>query len=456
MESIVEIVQKQHSFFNTNDTKSIAFRKQQLKKFKKILLDNEAALYKAIYADFKKSEFETYSSELALVYHEIDIALKNITKWARNKRVGTNIINIPGKSYIHPEPLGVCTIIGAWNYPIQLSLCPLVGAMTAGNTAILKPSEITVNTSNLLAKLINTNFPNNYLYVQEGGINETTSLLEQKVDHIFFTGSTFVGKIVYQAAAKNLTPVTLELGGKSPAVISQHCNLKMTAKRLIWSKFLNAGQTCIAPDYVVVHESIQKEFISLCKQEIENAQYKFENDNFTQIITNKHFSRLSKFLNEGTIEIGGDTDEVSRYIAPTLISQVNFESPVMQDEIFGPILPIIEYNNLDDIIKQIKQLEKPLSCYIFTENSNEKKKIVNEISFGGGCINDAVMHITNSKLPFGGVGGSGIGNYHGEHSFNTFSHYKSIISKSSWIEFPFKFFPLTPKKLKIIKFLMKL
>ena len=455
MEYIAQIVSRQRAFFNTNKTKSISFRKEQLLKLKSVLQENEKAIYITIYDDFKKSEFDTYATELALVYHEIDTALKKIKKWSSKKKVTTNIVNFPGKSFIHAEPLGICTIIGAWNYPIQLILTPLIGALTAGNTAIVKPNELTPKISSLIANLINTNFNNAYLYVLEGSIPEATTLLEQKVDHIFFTGSTYVGKIVYQAAAKNLTPVSLELGGKSPAIISQSANLKMTAKRLVWAKFLNAGQTCIAPDYVVIHESIKKEFIALCKQEIEKADYKFSNHNFSQIISDKHFNRLTEYLNEGTIEIGGTTNAHERYIAPTILSGISFKSKCMQNEIFGPILPIITYDNLDGIISEIKQKDKPLSLYLFTENKNDKEKIINEISFGGGCINDAVMHITNSNLPFGGVGASGIGNYHGEHSFKTFSHFKSIVSKSSWIELPLKFSPLTPSKLKWIKRLMR-
>ena len=455
MESIAQVILSQRDYFNSNSTKSIHYRKEQLRKLKNVLQENETALYKAIYTDFKKSEFDTYSSELALVYHEIDTALKNISKWSRRKRVATNIVNIPGSSYIYPEPLGVCVVIGAWNYPIQLTLAPIIGALAAGNTAILKPSELTPNTSKLIREILNTNFNNAYLYVYEGGITKTTALLEQKVDHIFFTGSTFVGKIVYQAAAKNLTPVSLELGGKSPAIISESANLKMTAKRLVWSKFLNSGQTCIAPDYVVIHESVKKDFIELCKQEIKKADYKFENHNFSQIITDKHFNRLTEYLNEGTIEIGGTTNAKERFIAPTLISDINFDNLCMQDEIFGPILPIITYTNFDQIIGTIKQQEKPLSLYLFTEKNNEKKKVINQLSFGGGCINDAVMHITNSKLPFGGVGSSGMGNYHGKYSFDTFSHHKSIISKPTWFELPLKFSPLTPTKLNWIKKLMK-
>jgi len=422
MKSIAQIILSQRNYFNSNSTKSIDYRKEKLRKLKSILQENETAIYKAIYSDFKKSEFDTYASELALVYHEIDTALKKVSKWSRKKRVNTNIVNIPGRSYIHPEPLGVCLVIGAWNYPIQLTLAPVIGALAAGNTAILKPSELTPHTSKLLCEILNTNFDNSYLYVYEGGITETTALLEQKVDHIFFTGSTFVGKIVYQAAAKNLTPVSLELGGKSPAIISESANLKI---------------------------------IELCKQEIKKADYKFENHNFSQIITNKHFNRLSEYLNEGTIETGGTTNPKERFIAPTLITDINFDSLCMQDEIFGPILPIIEYTNFDQIISTIKQQEKPLSLYLFTEKNNEKNKVINQLSFGGGCINDAVMHITNSKLPFGGVGSSGIGNYHGKYSFDTFSHHKSIISKPTWFELPLKFSPLTSSKLKWIKLLMR-
>lgn len=456
METIAQIIKQQHSYFNTNSTKSIPYRKEQLKKLKNILQSNEKALYKAIFADFKKSEFETYATELALIYHEIDNALKNVHKWSRKKRVRTNVVNLPGKSCIHPEPLGVCIVIGSWNYPIQLTLAPVVGALAAGNTVVMKPSELTIHTSSLLAKLINTNFPKEYLYVQEGGIPETTELLEQKVNHIFFTGSTFVGKIIYQAAAINLTPVTLELGGKSPAIVSEHSNLKMTAKRLIWAKFLNAGQTCIAPDYVVIHESVKNTFIEYCIEEIKKAQYSFENHNYVQIISDKHYNRLSEFLKQGTIAYGGHTDSKNRFIAPTLVKDIDFDSSVMQEEIFGPILPIISYKELGNIIDKIKTKEKPLSCYLFTEKKAEKTKVINELSFGGGAINDGVMHITNAHLPFGGIGGSGIGNYHGKHSFKTFSHYKSIISKPTWIELPLKFSPLNSKKLKWIKFLMKL
>lgn len=456
MENITKIVQNQKKFFNTNYTIPVEFRKKQLKKLKQLLVANEQNLYKAIFADFKKSEFDTYTTELSLVYHEIDLALKKLSHWAKPKKVATNIVNLPSKSIIVAEPYGTCTIIGAWNYPIQLCLVPVIGAIAAGNTVILKPSELTTNTSNELAKIINTNFESNYLYVMQGGVAETTELLAENVDFIFFTGSNAVGKIVYKAAAQNLTPTVLELGGKSPAIISQHCHLNLTVKRLIWAKFLNSGQTCIAPDFAVVHKSIFKDFIKLCAAEIKKAKYSFDNQNYVQIINNKHFTRLTNLMHEGKIEIGGNTNKADRFIEPTIISGLSYDSKIMQEEIFGPILPILTYSNFEELISTLKTKEKPLACYLFSKNKKEKETYKKELSFGGGAINDAVMHITNSKLPFGGVGGSGIGKYHGEHSFNTFSHSKSILKKLNWFELPLKFSPISELKLKTIKFLMKL
>ena len=455
MVSISEIVNQQEVFFNTNTTKSVSFRKKQLQKLKSVLKSGEQDIYKAIYKDFKKSEFETYAAELSLIYHEIDLAIKKLNQWSRKKKVSTNLVNFPASSYIIPEPLGICTVIGAWNYPIQLSLAPVIGALAAGNTVILKPSELPQQTSNVLAQIINKAFPKEYLFVFEGGVDETTKLLEQKVDKIFFTGSAKIGKIVYKAAAEKLIPVTLELGGKSPAIITESCNLKMTVKRLVWAKFLNAGQTCIAPDYVVIHESIHEKFISLCKAEIKNANYRIENQNYVQIINQKNFERLGDLLDGISIAIGGKCIEEERIIEPTVITDVSFSDKIMEEEIFGPILPVIQYKNFENIISKIKEIPKPLSCYIFSENKSEMQKLLNQLSFGGGAINDAIMHITNSNLPFGGVGFSGFGKYHGKYSFDNFSNYKGFISKPTWFEIPLKFSPLTASKLKWIKWLMK-
>ncbi len=452
-----EIFSKQQDFFNSNKTKEIDFRIQQLKKLKRLLKENEGLLYKAIYEDFGKSEFETYISELSLIYHEINIFLKNIKKWSKRKKVSTNFANFPAKSYIIPEPLGNTLIIGAWNYPYQLSLIPAISSLAAGNTVILKPSELPVRTSEAMAKIINENFPANYFRVVEGGIKETTELLKHKFDKIFFTGSVPVGKIIYQAAAKQLTPVTLELGGKNPAFVLSDCNIEITAKRIVWAKFFNAGQTCIAPDYVLVDKSIEQEFLAALKKEIEKYHKSDNNidDNYLRIINTKNFERLSKLIDDDKVFCGGKTNKENRFISPTVMQDVSFEDKVMEDEIFGPILPVIGFSNLDEVILEVKGRPKPLSCYIYSKSKKEINKLLKEISFGGGSINDSVMYYSNSKLPFGGVGLSGIGNYHGKAGFMTFSHYKSLLDKPFWFESALKYPPYTKRKMKIFKYLLE-
>ena len=449
------IVKEQREFFNSNQTKTIDFRILQLKKLRKLLTDNESLLNQAIYADFKKSAFDTFTNELALLYNDIDETIRNVKWWAKRKRVNTNLVNLPSKSYIIPEPLGVSLVIGAWNYPYQLSLAPAIAAIGAGNTVILKPSELPSESSKVMAQLINENFDPAFFMVVEGGISETTELLAQRFDKIFFTGSVPVGKIVYQAAAKHLTPVTLELGGKSPAIIIEGCNLEVTVKRLIWAKFLNAGQTCIAPDYVLVPQALEQRFLELAKKEIEKENFSIQNGNYVQIINKKNVNRLANLLDREKVYFGGNYDEQTRIFEPTIMHHVNFNDQVMQEEIFGPILPVITYESLDAAIAKIKEREKPLSCYIFTSSNTLKNKLLSEISFGGGAINEAVMHITNSNLPFGGVGESGIGAYHGENGFKTFSHYKSILEKLTWIEPNLKYFPHSKLKLWWIKLLLR-
>lgn len=450
------LVDKQRKFFNTNSTKDIDFRIRQLKKLDALLKTNEKLLYDAIYQDFKKSEFDTYTAELALVYYDISEAIKKVRKWSKRKRVRTNWVNFPARSYVIPEPLGVSLVIGAWNYPYLLTLGPVTAALAAGCTVVLKPSEMPANTSKALAKIINENFDNEYFTVVEGGVEETTALLNQKFDKIFFTGSVPVGKVVYQAAAKHLTPVTLELGGKSPAIISPDCDMDMSVKRIVWSKFLNAGQTCIAPDYILVHQSVEKEFLEKAKAEIEKSQFSTENGNYVQIINNKNFERLSHLIDREKIYAGGEMNADERIISPTILSNVSYDDKVMQDEIFGPILPVIGYENIEKAIEEIKQRPKPLSAYVFTKNRKLRNKILREVSFGGGAVNEAVMHISNPNLPFGGVGESGIGNYHGIAGFNAFSHNKSILDKPNWLELDLKYFPHSLKKMKLIKFIMKL
>jgi len=446
-----EVIEIQREFFNSNATKSFDFRISQLKKFKKLLKENEEAIHIAIYKDFKRSSTENYTAEIGLIYHEIDICCKNLKKWGKRQKVKTNLLNMPSKSYIIPEPLGVTLIIGAWNYPYILLFGPMIAAISAGDTAVLKPSELSLNTSSAIAKLINENFEPHFLKVIEGGIAETTELLNQKFDKIFFTGSSSVGKIVYQAAAKNLTPVTLELGGKSPAIFTENCNLKIGIKRMIWAKFLNSGQTCIAPDYVLVHKTKKEEFLKLAVSEIKKAHYSFENDNYVQIINSKNTQRIIDLIDPAKIYYGGNYDLEKRYIEPTLMTNITFDDKVMQEEIFGPILPIISYSNLDEMITKIKSLPKPLALYLFTNNTLTKNKILNEISFGGGAVNDAVMHFTNSNMPFGGVGNSGTGSYHGKYGFNEFSHFKSILVKPTFFEPPLKYSPYTKSKLNFIK-----
>lgn len=364
------------------------------------------------------------------------------------------MVNLPGSSYIIPEPLGVCFIIGAWNYPIQLTFSPLIAAMAAGNTAILKPSKLPQHTSKVITEIINNNFDSGYLISIEGGIAETSKLLELKFDKIFFTGSVPVGKIVYEAAAKNLAPVTLELGGKSPAIITQCCDLKLTAKRLVWGKFLNVGQTCIAPDYVLVDEKIKNEFLSELKQEIKSQNFSIQNGNFVQIINTKNFNRLVNLIDSQKVFDGGKFDAEERIIEPTILHNVSLNDPIMQDEIFGPILPVLTYQSFDDALKIIHTFPKPLASYIFTKDKKLKERFLNEISFGGGTINETLMHIANSNLPFGGVGQSGIGNYHGAFGFATFSHYKSIIEKPLWFEPSLKYLPHSTFKFKLIKWIL--
>jgi aldehyde dehydrogenase (NAD+) len=448
-------VASQRKFFNTNNTKNISFRIEQLKKFKRVLKENEHLLDEAIYSDFKKSSFENFTAELSLVYHDIDEAIKKLPRWAKRKRIKTNLINFPARSYIVPEPLGNSLIIGAWNFPYLTSLAPVVATMAAGNTIILKPSELSSNSSKAIHKMISENFDQNYFAVVEGGIPETTLLLEQKFDKIFFTGSVEVGKIIYKAASRHLTPITLELGGKSPAFVTEKCDLKISAKRLIWAKYLNSGQACTAPDYVLVHKSVKEKFLELAKKEIERSDYSFDHGNYVQIVNEHHTQRLINLLTDKNIYCGGSYNLSEKYIEPTIIENVTFEDTLMKEEIFGPILPVIEYDKLDDIIKKVKSRPKPLACYIYTHDKSTKNKILEEISFGSGAINDSNMHITNTHIPFGGVGESGIGSYHGEFGFNAFTHYKGILDKPTWFDPSLRYSPYNPKKLKWIKRILR-
>ena len=449
--NISDIINKQREFFETQKTKDLEFRKQQLRKLQHVLQTNEEALLKAIYDDFGKSKFDTIATELGLIHNDIKYYIRNIRKLSKPKCVSTTIANIPGTSKIHYDPLGVCLVIGAWNYPYQLSICPVIAAIAAGNCVILKPSEIAHHTMTLMAKLFNENFDDHFFYTYEGGIDETTELLKNRFDKIFFTGSPKVGQIVYEAASRHLTPVTLELGGKSPVIVTESSNLKVAAKRIVWGKFLNGGQTCIAPDYLFVHESVKEEFLNLLKEQISKNNYTDNCDHYPKIINDKNFDRLVGYINSSTVYSGGKFDSTKRYIEPTLLYPVSANEEVMKDEIFGPILPVLTYNIFDETLKYIRANEKPLSAYLFTNNSEEKEKFLENISFGGGCINDVIMHISNHNLPFGGVGQSGIGSYHGKFGFLAFSHSKAILNKATWGEPNIKYPPYTEQKLNLIK-----
>ncbi|KFF26048.1 aldehyde dehydrogenase [Chryseobacterium vrystaatense] len=451
---IQEIVSHQKTFFKTQQTKNIKFRKMYLEKLRDIIIKNENLLCEAIYRDFGKSKFDTFTTEISFVLNDINYYLKNLNALTKPKKVTTNLANQIGSSSIHPEPLGCVLVIGAWNYPYQLSLSPMIAALAAGNCCILKPSEIAENTMKIMAKLINENFPPEYLYVYEGGIDETTELLRFKFDKIFFTGSTKVGKIVYRAAAENLTPVVLELGGKSPAIVSKDADLETAAKRIVWGKFLNAGQTCVAPDYLLVDESVHEQFLEMLRKYINEFKYTPDSEQYTKIINRKNFNRLVKLINREKIYFGGNSDEENLYIEPTLLNNVNWEDDVMQEEIFGPILPVICFSHFNLVLNTLLELEKPLAAYLFTRNSEEKQAFTAKLSFGGGCINDVIMHLGNERMPFGGVGASGIGNYHGKFGFDAFSHQKSILEKANWGEPSIKYPPYSEKKLSWIRKLL--
>jgi aldehyde dehydrogenase (NAD+) len=454
--NIRTIVEEQRKFAATGQAKDINFRKQQLQKLKTIIKQNEHILCQAIYADFKKSKFETYLTELAMIYHEIDKTIKHVSLWAKPKAVRTELVNQPGKSFILPEPYGTTLIIGAWNYPYQLTLMPLIAAIAAGNTSIIKPSELPQNTSAVIAQIINNNFDSAFLYVAEGAADVTQELLSYRFDKLFFTGSTTVGKIVAKAAAEHLTPVTLELGGKSPCLVFADADLKISAQRIVWGKFLNAGQTCIAPDYLLVEESIYQPLLEELKNQINKiiGPNPLESESYMRIINSKHVQRLQKLIDPQKLFTGGQVIEAENYIAPTILKDIDFSDEIMKEEIFGPILPVIPFTDLEQILQEIKIRPRPLALYIFGKNSELQQRILHEVSFGGGCINDVLMHICNPLLPFGGVGESGMGSYHGEAGFKTFSHFKSILKKPFWFELPIKYAPYTRFKLKIIKTLL--
>ena len=431
-------------------------RKEKLKKFSHVISLHENDIIEALHKDFGKPAFEAYLTEINVVQSDLKDTIKNIHAWAKPKKVRASILNFPSSDYIYTEPYGKTLIISPWNYPFQLAICPLIAAYAAGNSIVLKPSELTPHTSSLISKIIRETFDVKEVVAVLGDAEIAKSQLAKRWDYIFFTGSPAVGKEIAKAAAGNLTPVTLELGGKNPCIIDKNANLQIAAKRIVWGKFINAGQTCIAPDYLLIHKGVKTKFIRQLQQEIINAygeDPKLSPD-FTRIINKKHFFRLVGMIDEAKTITGGIHDEESLYIAPTLIDEPSFDSVIMKDEIFGPLLPLISYENENDLEKIISKYEKPLSLYVFTDDKAFAERAIRKFSFGGGCINDTVVHFSNKRLPFGGVGNSGMGAYHGKKSYDTFSHQKAIVKKATWLDIPLRYAPYG-NKLKVIRKLLK-
>ena len=441
IENISKKYEKQKKFFNSGTSKSIQYRINSLKKLKKNISLNENEIINALKSDLGKSETETFFSEIALIYIEINLALKNVKRWSKKRKVSSSLINFLSSDYIIPEPYGVTLNISPWNYPFQLSISPLIGAVTAGNTVILKPSEFSSKTSEIIKKIIENTFENGHVDVILGGPEIGSKLLDFNWDYIFFTGSTNIGKIVAQKAAINLTPTTLELGGKNPCIVDETANLKVASKRIVFGKFLNCGQTCIAPDFILVHESVKKDFTDkiierikkIYNEDVENSE------NYSRIINKKHFSRLIKLLEKDKIIYGGKNNPNSNFIEPTLIDGSNFNSSLMKEEIFGPILPVVSYSNKNELKKILDNYKDPLAFYIFSNDKKFSNELIKRYSFGGAAVNDTISQIVNHRLPFGGIRNSGLGSYHGKQSFKTFSFYKPYIVKSNIFDFNAKY-----------------
>lgn len=448
----MELLKTQRDFFATHQTKHISFRKKALKRLQQEIIQREDAICDAIYADFKKPRFETLSAETQFVLAEIKNTLKKMAYWATPEKVSSSLMNWPSSDYIYKEPYGTVLIIAPWNYPFQLAIAPLIGAVAAGNTAVIKPSEVTPNTSKVISEIISTVFKPEHVSVIEGGIETSQRLLAEKWDYIFFTGSTRVGRIVYESAAKHLTPVTLELGGKNPTIVDETATIATAAKRITWGKFMNAGQTCIATDYILVHHSVKNKLVEALQKSIsyfygENLEI---SPDYARTVSQKHYSGLKEMLKGEEILFGGNSNDSDNYLSPTLVNEPKMDSKLMEGEIFGPILPIISYKDESDIEKYLMNYGKPLATYVFSNRKSFQKKIINTYSFGGGAINDTVIQITNKRLPFGGVGNSGMGSYHGKTSFDLFSHRKSIIKKPTWLDLPLRYPPYS-MPLKFVK-----
>jgi len=445
------LVAQQRSYFARGNTLKLKNRKVVLERLQQALIANEEAILQALATDLSKGSTEGYMTEIGIVRSELRHALKRMSTWSKVRRVKTPLTHWPSKSFIVPEPYGVTLIMAPWNYPFQLCMVPLIGAICAGNTAIVKPSAYASATSQVVADLIAKVFEIGHVAVVQGGRKENEQLLEQRFDYIFFTGSVAVGKLVMEKAARHLTPVTLELGGKSPVIVDSTADIPHAARRIIFGKLINAGQTCIAPDYVLVDAKVKESLITALKTEIERALPKGDLSDFPTIINAKHFRRLAAFIKDNPAISSETLDEENLRIPPILLENATFVDPIMQEEIFGPILPIITYHTLDEAIKEITSRPKPLALYVFTKDKSVMKQFIHTISFGGGCINDTIIHMVNSQMGFGGVSTSGMGSYHGKHSFDTFTHYKSMVKSSNLIDLPLRYRPYSLRKERIIK-----
>ena len=448
---IQELVRAQRAYFDTGATRPYAFRLAQLKKLQQALRDNEQLLEQAMMQDFRKAPMEVYMCETGMVLEELRFHLKHLKGWMREQAVPTPLAQFPAKSFVSPEPYGVALIISPWNYPVQLCLSPLVGAISGGNCAVVKPSAYAPATSAAIAKLIRETFDARYIAAVEGGRAENSALLAQRFDTIFFTGSVAVGKVVMEAAAKHLTPVTLELGGKSPAIVDKTADVKLAARRIAFGKVLNAGQTCVEPDYLLIEKSVKPAFIEAYRQALREFFPDGKMDEMPVIVSEKHFARVTALLEGQTAVVGGEFDEKTRFVAPTLLDGVSPDSPVMQEEIFGPILPVLTFESLDEAEAFITDRPTPLALYIFSQDRAVQQRFVRYVPFGGGCVNDTIMHLATSHMGFGGMGASGMGQYHGRESFDTFSHKKSIVNKATWLDVPFRYAPYASWKHKFVR-----
>lgn len=454
---IEEIVKKQKQFYKTNQTKSVKYRKVALRKLKEAILKNEREIEIALKKDLNKSSSESYMAEIGMCLSEINYLLRKVNNWSKKKRVHTPLAQFCASSYKLAEPYGICLIIAPWNYPFMLTIEPLIDAIAAGNCAILKPSEFSVNTSNVIEKIIKETFDEEYVAVVQGEKEVCLELLEQDVDYIFYTGGTRVGNIVMEKAAKRLIPVTLELGGKSPCIVDQDANLKLAAKRILFGKILNAGQTCVAPDYLLVHEDVKDKLMGYMQKYIREflGNNPLTNENYPKIIHQGHFQRLLHLLEGEEILLGGKYNKQEEKIELTFVNGNNAKRELVEEEIFGPIMPVFTYGRIEEAIEFINKKEKPLAFYLFTDDKKTEKRLLQEISFGGGCINDTIIHLATSQMGFGGVGKSGMGSYHGKAGFDTFSHYRSIVKKYNWIDLPIRYMPYTKQKDILIRWFLR-